>query len=202
MTFAVDWEVAPPRPEIDESLIEEVDNGVGSHVAADNRDGTYSLRTNKFTVAAYYVLSVTMTYNAWQDTAIAGSPFRVLITPAALDLGKTVVGPEYATGLLGGRINPLYPAVFTIFPHDRFGNAYVPSVDYSEAERGFEVSLAGPYQDDGTQHTLRHRHMMGHHQSRTYREGEETEEYLSGRNRSMRSMVFDATVILSGNSEP
>eukprot|EP01045_Picozoa_sp_COSAG04_P034903 COSAG04_NODE_7835_length_1061_cov_1.102911_1_plen_353_part_11 len=41
VTFAVDWEVAPPRPEIDESLIEEVDNGVGSHVAADNRDGTY-----------------------------------------------------------------------------------------------------------------------------------------------------------------
>jgi hypothetical protein len=158
VTFVVEWEVAPPVPEIDESLIEEVDNGVGSHIANDNGDGSYSLRTNRFTVAAYYVLSVLLTYDGgttlWEDQPIAGSPFRILITPAALDLQQTTAGPPEATGIAGGRIDPLNPAEFSIFPRDSFGNAYVPSVDYSEAERGFEVSLAGPALDDGTQYVV------------------------------------------------
>lgn len=158
VTFVVNWEVAPPVPEIDESLIEAVDNGVGAHVAQDDGDGSYSLRTNKFTVAAYYILSVLLTYDGgttvWDDQPIAGSPFRVLITPSTLDLAKTYAGPAESTGISGGRIDPLNPATFTIFPQDRYGNAYLPSVEYSEAERGFEVSLTGPDLDDGTPYVV------------------------------------------------
>ena len=52
-------------------------------------------------MAAYYQLQVLLTFDGvtdtWVDEPVLGSPFRMLITPAVLDVQQTTAGPETAT---------------------------------------------------------------------------------------------------------
>jgi hypothetical protein len=125
---------------VDESDIVEVDNGVGTHMAVDNADGTYSLTTNKFTVSAYYLFHVKLNFGIWNSVTVSGSPFRIFISAAELDLVKTTA---QGSGVIGGKISPTVPYRFTITPHDKYGNRYAPTVSYSQVPARFEVSLAG-----------------------------------------------------------
>ena len=109
---------------------------------------------NKFTVAAYYTLDVQMTslygVTLWKETCpdagctiVQGSPWLILIRPSEMDLAMTQVDGR---GTKDAEVNPGAASSFKIIPKDRYGNGYVPSIMYAEANIGFEVILRGPWE--------------------------------------------------------
>ena len=71
--------------------------GTGEYLAVDRGDGTYAVEVHTFTVSAYYILEVRLSFESdlpsgYENVQIAGSPYRMLVGCAELDPTKTDAG--------------------------------------------------------------------------------------------------------------